>query len=198
MGTFLLKETSDFTTTKVEEDTNGKGSIVVSGIIQRANAKNHNGRIYPKEVLFPKIQRYIEEKVNLKKAYGELDHTDNPTVEFDRVSHIIEAIWFEGDDVYGRVRVLPTPKGQILKVFFDAGTTVGISSRALGTVHSSHGANIVNDDLHLICWDFVTEPSTHNANMFKESRELTEEELKKVLSREDYIEKAIKNFLVGF
>lgn len=194
----LLKETADFTYSPVTSEQCKNGEIIVSGIIQRMNAKNHNGRVYPKEILLPKIEKYIEEKVKLKKAYGELDHTDNATVEFERVSHIIEDIWFEGDDVMGRVRILPTPKGQILKVFFDCGTTVGISSRALGSVEQYNGANIVQNDLHIICWDFVTEPSTHNANMFKESREVTTEELKKVLSREEFIERKIKEYLSDF
>lgn len=194
----LLKETADFSYQPTKSEECKHGEIIVTGVIQRANAKNHNGRIYPKDVLFQKIQRYIDEKVKTKKAYGELDHTDNATVEFDRVSHIIEDIWFDGDDVLGKVRILPTPKGQILKVFFDCGTTVGISSRALGSVEPRNGVNIVQDDLHIICWDFVTEPSTHNAHMFKESREVSTEELKKVLSREEFIEDKIRSYLSNF
>jgi len=197
-GLLLLKETADFAYNPVKSEECKNGEIVVTGVIQRANAKNHNGRVYTKEILFPKIQKYIDEKVKLKKAYGELDHVDNTTVEFERVSHIFDDIWFEGDDVMGRVRILPTPKGNILKVFFDCGTTVGISSRAIGSVEQHSGANFVQDDLHIICWDFVTEPSTHGANMFKEAREITEAELKKVLSREEFIQDRIKRYLSGF
>lgn len=194
----LLKETSDFQYKPVDIDERKSDETIVTGLIQRANAKNHNGRIYPKELLFSKIQEYIDKKVTPKKAYGELDHAENATVEFDRVSHIIDKIWFEGDEVYGRVRILPTPKGNILKVFFDCETTVGISSRALGSVRQESDALIVNSDLHIICWDFVTEPSTHHANMVKESREISEDELKRVLSQEEMIERAIKRFVIDF
>ncbi len=122
---------------------------------------------------------------------------DEATVEFKRVSHVIDKIWFEGDDVWASVRILPTPNGEILKVIFESGSTVGISSRALGSVQKHGDISIVNDDLHIICWDFVTEPSTHNANMVKEARELTESELKKVLSKEEQIERSIRHHLLN-
>lgn len=194
----LLKETTDFQYKTLETAEKKDGELRVTGLIQRANALNHNGRVYSNEIMFPKIEQYIETKVKPKKAYGEAGHLDSATVEFERVSHIIDEIWFEGDEVYANVRVLPTEKGKMIKVFFDCGTTVGISSRALGTVTERNGINYVNNDLHFVCWDFVTEPSTHQANMFKESRELSFEELKRAISREEYIENAIKKHILNF
>ena len=193
----LLKETADFSyDAPIASETNPK-ELVVKGLIQRANAENHNKRIYPKDILFTKKKNYIDTKVTPKKAFGELDHCDEATVEFKRVSHVIDKIWFEGDDVWASVRILPTPNGEILKVIFESGSTVGISSRALGSVQKHGDISIVNDDLHIICWDFVTEPSTHNANMVKEARELTESELKKVLSKEEQIERSIRHHLLN-
>ncbi len=192
----LLIERSDFKydVDELKKNKEEKGKLIVSGVIQRANARNQNGRIYPKDILEREINNYMS-LVKERKAVGELDHTNETTVELKNVSHIITDIWFEGDDVMGRVEILPTPKGEILRALIESEVMVGISSRAVGSVVQRGDASVVGDDLHFICWDFVSEPSTHGAWMMKEARDLSESDLRKIFSREQRIERAINELL---
>lgn len=143
------------------------GGYVVQGVLQRAGAKNQNGRIYPKHILQRECQKYNKEFIQQNRALGELDHPDSAVVNLNNVSHNVLKIWWEGDDLKGDVLVLDTPSGKILKELFKAGITLGISSRGLGSVKElySEGAVEVQEDFELVCWDFVSNPSTHGAFM---------------------------------
>ena len=143
------------------------GGFVVQGVLQRAGAKNQNGRIYPKNILQRECQRYQKEYIDQHRALGELDHPDSSIVNLNNVSHNVLKIWWNGDDLHGAVQVLDTPSGKILKELFRAGITLGISSRGLGSVKElrNESAVEVQEDFELICWDFVSNPSTHGAFM---------------------------------
>lgn len=143
------------------------GGFVVQGVLQRAGAKNQNGRVYPKQILQRECMRYQKEYIDQHRALGELDHPESSIVNLNNVSHNILKIWWNGDDLMGAVQVLDTPSGKILKELFKAGITLGISSRGLGSVKElrSEGVVEVQDDFELICWDFVSNPSTHGAFM---------------------------------
>jgi hypothetical protein len=143
------------------------GGFVVQGVLQRAGSKNQNGRIYPKHILERECQRYQTEYINQHRALGELDHPESSVVNLNNVSHNVLKIWWKGDDLHGAVQVLDTPSGKILKELFRAGITLGISSRGLGSVKElrSEGTVEVQEDFELICWDFVSNPSTHGAFM---------------------------------
>lgn len=148
-----------------EADREGR-PVVVVGIIQRADSKNQNGRIYPKSILEKEIDRYKREVIGNKNGMGELDHTDQPLIQLQNVSHILEDVWWDGEgknEVWGKIKLLPTPRGDIAKNIILQGIPLGISSRAVGTVDSRHDGDYVNEDLNLICWDLVGTPSTDNA-----------------------------------
>jgi len=141
--------------------------FIVKGILQRAGAKNQNGRVYPKDILMRECQRYQREYIDQNRALGELDHPESSVVNLNNVSHNILKIWWDGDALKGTVQVLDTPSGKILKSLFEAGVTLGISSRGLGSVKElrNEGVVEVQDDFELICWDFVSNPSTPGAFM---------------------------------
>ena len=138
--------------------------LTVKDVIQRAEAKNQNGRIYPREILEREINKYIEGPVKEKRALGELDHPESSVINLQNVSHNVTKIKMMGDDVYGEVEILPTPAGKILQALFASGITVGISSRGMGSVKEGAGGTVeVQDDFELLCFDFVSTPSTHGA-----------------------------------
>ena len=143
------------------------GGFVVQGVLQRAGAKNQNGRVYPKRILERECQRYQMEYIDQHRALGELDHPESSVVNLNNVSHNVLKIWWKGDDLHGAVQILDTPSGKILKELFRAGITLGISSRGLGSVKElrNEGTVEVQEDFELICWDFVSNPSTHGAFM---------------------------------
>jgi len=143
------------------------GGIVVQGVLQRAGAKNQNGRVYPKNILMRECQRYQREYIDQHRALGELDHPESSVVNLNNVSHNVLKIWWNGDDLLGAVQILETPSGNILKSLFKAGITLGISSRGMGSVKElrSEGVVEVQEDFELICWDFVSNPSTQGAFM---------------------------------
>jgi hypothetical protein len=138
----------------------------VTGVMQRAGAKNQNGRIYDKKVLEREVNKYIEEFVKVGNAYGELDHPDSPIVSLRNASHVVKSLWWNGDDLMGKVELLNTPSGNIVREIIIGGHTIGISSRGTGSVQqTSEGTLKVQDDFELVCWDFVSNPSTHGAFM---------------------------------
>ena len=151
-------------------------SLIVTGVLQRAEAKNQNGRVYPKEILAREIEEYMKGPVAENRAMGELDHPESSVINLQNVSHNIKRCWWDGDDVMGDVEVLPTPAGNILKALFASGITVGISSRGMGSVSENlaEGTVEVQDDFELLCWDFVSTPSTHGAFMTPKGRALQE------------------------
>ena len=141
------------------------GKLVVKGVLQRAEAKNQNGRVYPKELLMREAKKYTENFIQQKRALGELDHPDSSVVNLQNASHNAMEMHFNGNDLVGTVEVLGTPSGNILKELFKSGIKLGISSRGLGSVESigENGAQEVQPDFELIAFDFVSNPSTHGA-----------------------------------
>ena len=141
------------------------GKLVVKGVLQRANAKNQNGRVYPKDLLMREAKKYTENFIQQKRALGELDHPDSSVVNLQNASHNVMEMHFNGNDLVGTVEVLGTPSGNILKELFKSGIKLGISSRGLGSVEAigENGAQQVQPDFELIAFDFVSNPSTHGA-----------------------------------
>ena len=173
----LLTEYRTFKVDKrlVEASIKENRSLVVKGVIQRAEAKNQNGRVYPKEILEREIQKYIEGPVRERRALGELDHPESSVINLQNVSHNVIKVKMVGDDVYGEVEILSTPAGNILKELFRNGITVGISSRGMGSVQESGNGTVeVQDDFELLCFDFVSTPSTHGAFMKPAGRSIQE------------------------
>ena len=142
------------------------GVFEVEGVLQRAVAKNQNGRTYSKEILMRESKRYTEEFVKVGNAFGELDHPESPVVSLKNASHVVKELWWDGDDLMGRIELLNTPAGNIVKEICKAGHTIGISSRGTGSVQQTNEGTLeVQDDFELVCWDFVSNPSTHGAFM---------------------------------
>lgn len=141
------------------------GVLYLSGRIQTADKKNGNGRSYPYSVLKREIDNY-KKIVQDNRACGELDHPDDSVINLKNVSHIVTDVWWEGKDVMGKIKVLDTPSGRILKDLIGAGVKLGISSRGLGSVKESMGSTVVQEDFELICFDIVSEPSTPNAYVY--------------------------------
>ena len=165
----LLTEYRPFKVNKqlAEQSIKNNQPLIVKGVLQRADAKNQNGRVYPRDILDREVKTYMAGPVKDNRAMGELDHPESSVINLQNVSHTVKKCWWEGDDVMGRVEVLNTPAGNILKALFAAGITVGISSRGMGSVEEniSEGTVEVQKDFELLCWDFVSTPSTQGAFM---------------------------------
>ena len=165
----LLTEYRPFKVKKslVEQSIKEKKPLIVSGIIQRAEAENQNKRVYPYKTLMNEIKNYIDGPIKERRALGELDHPDSSVINLQNVSHNITEIKVKGNDVYGTFEILDTPAGRILKELFNNNITVGVSSRGMGWVEENlnDGTLEVQDDFELLCWDFVSTPSTHGAFM---------------------------------
>ena len=152
-----------------ESISKNNGRLVVKGVLQRANAKNQNGRIYPKDTLMREASKYSKIQIKERRALGELDHPDSSVVNLNNVSHNVLEMHWDGDDLVGTVEVLGTPAGNILKELFKSGIKLGISSRGLGSVEEldesdGHQPIVkVQPDFELIAFDFVSNPSTHGA-----------------------------------
>ena len=141
-----------------------RGNLLVEGRLQAAETKNGNGRYYPREILEREISNYKKGPIAENRALGELDHPDSSIINLKNVSHNIKDVWWDGDDVIGKIEILPTPSGNILTELFKNGITVGVSSRGMGSLKpGSDGVQEVQDDFELICWDFVSTPSTPGA-----------------------------------
>ncbi len=161
----LLIEVTSFNPI-LRESKEKPGVYEVEGVMQRATAKNQNGRTYSKAILERETKKYISEFVSNGNAFGELDHPESPIVSLKNASHIVKDLWWKGNDLMGRVELLNTPSGNIVKEIIKAGHTIGISSRGTGSVQQTNeGALEVQDDFELVCWDFVSNPSTHGAFM---------------------------------
>ena len=144
------------------------GKLIVKGVLQRAESKNQNGRIYPREILEREAHKYTKEFIGQRRAMGELDHPESSVVNLQNVSRNVKEMHWEGDNLLGTVEVLGTPSGNILKELFKSGIKLGISSRGMGSVETVNegDAQEVQDDFELIAFDFVSNPSTHGAFMY--------------------------------
>jgi hypothetical protein len=148
---------------ELNEET-GKKSHFIEGVFLQSNLKNRNGRMYPKEVMQKEVARYTKESIDKKRAYGELGHPDGPTVNLDRVSHMIVGLKEDGDNYIGRAKILDTPMGRIVKELIDEGASLGVSSRGLGSLKERNGINEVQEDFMLAtAADIVADPSAPDA-----------------------------------
>ena len=148
----------------LEEGTGAKKEMKIQGVFMQAETKNRNGRIYPAEVLQKEVKRYTTELVEKKRAFGELGHPEGPTVNLDRVSHLIEELVPDGKNIVGKAKILDTPNGKIVKELLNAGAKLGVSSRGMGTLEKKGQTNYVKDDFYLAtAGDIVADPSAPEA-----------------------------------
>ena len=149
-----------------ESISNNGGKLILSGVMQRADATNQNMRVYPEEILKREVEKYKKTFISEKRALGELDHPDSSVVNLSNVCLNVLDLWWEGKDLMGRIEILGTPSGNIAKELLKAGIRLGISSRGMGSVHSiGEGKVEVENDFEIVCWDLVSNPSTQGAFM---------------------------------
>lgn len=158
--------------TEAEKRFVSEGGMILSGVMQKSDTQNGNGRVYPHRVLMREIDNY-NKLVKERRALGELDHPDDSVINLKNASHMVTEVWWNGKDVMGKVQVLNTPSGNILRSLVESGVKLGISSRGMGSVSESNGQTMVEDDFQLICFDFVSEPSTPGAFMMSEAKDLS-------------------------
>jgi hypothetical protein len=170
------------------------GKIVMKGILQKSDTLNQNGRVYPDVILSREVKNY-QKFIRENRALGELDHPDSSVVELKNASHIVREAYMQEGICYGTVEILDTPSGKILQSLVESGITLGISSRGVGSTRREGGYDVVQDDFQLICWDFVSEPSTPGAFMMKEGRTLSRAELDMVFNRTDRIDRIFNDIL---
>jgi hypothetical protein len=167
------------------------GGMILSGKLQEADIQNGNGRIYPHKVLMREMQNYAK-LVKEQRAIGELDHPDDSVINLKNASHLITEVWWDNKSVMGKVKVLNTPSGGILRSLVESGVKLGISSRGMGSVSETQGTTMVEDDFQLICFDFVSEPSTPNAFMMREAKDF---QFNEVLTKADKINRLLNEVL---
>lgn len=172
------------------------GAVYLVGVCQRAGVKNGNGRIYRKETLEREVKNY-QKAIQERRSLGELDHPDDSVINLKNASHLVTKMWWQGDNVMGKIEVLSTPSGKILKDLVMAGIKLGISSRGLGSVKQEKGNTIVEDDFQLICFDMVSEPSTPGAYLAKDTNASVGPELNVYLkeSKNEKIDSLIDSIL---
>tara|TARA_B100000214_G_scaffold371382_1_gene347668 strand:+ start:3934 stop:4551 length:618 start_codon:yes stop_codon:yes gene_type:complete len=188
--------TFDYTPEMIKESRElNDGKVLMKGILQKAETVNQNGRIYPKAILEREIRNY-QKFIQESRALGECDHPDSSVVELKNVSHIIREAYLDGDVVYGTVELLDTPCGKILQSLVESGVKLGISSRGVGSTKRQGQYQIVQDDFQLICWDFVSEPSTPGAFVMREGKEMiTEEALDAFFNNSDKVDRIFNDIL---
>ena len=147
----------------IEKKENGEKNYVIEGVFAQADKKNRNGRIYPKPIMEKAVNKYVKEQVSKKRAVGELNHPEGPTVNLDKVSHLIKELKFEGNNVIGKAQILPTPMGKIVEGLLEGGVQLGVSTRGMGSLEQKNGAMYVKDDFMLSTVDIVQDPSAPEA-----------------------------------
>ena len=159
----LICEVNEELETLVEEKQNGK-DYYIKGVFLQAEQQNRNGRVYPMETMLKEVNRYNDQYVKTSRAFGELGHPDGPTINLERVSHLIKEISQDGNNFMGKAKVMDTPYGKIVKNLIDEGAKLGVSSRGMGSLKSKGGAHIVQNDFHLsTAADIVADPSAPQA-----------------------------------
>jgi hypothetical protein len=162
-----MKLISEFTETNleclIEKKDNGDKKYVIEGVFAQADQKNRNGRVYPKPIMERAVNKYVQTQVSKKRAVGELNHPEGPTVNLDKVSHLITDLKLEGNDVIGKAQILDTPMGKIVKGLLDGGVQLGVSTRGMGSLEQKNGAMYVKDDFILNTVDIVQDPSAPDA-----------------------------------
>jgi hypothetical protein len=146
------------------EEKNGKKEYKIRGVFLQSNVKNRNGRVYPREILVREVNRYTKEFINKNRAFGELGHPDGPTVNLERVCHMVKSLTPDGDNFIGEAKIMDTPYGKIVKGLIDEGAQLGVSSRGMGSIVTRNGVNYVKDDFYLAtAADIVADPSAPDA-----------------------------------
>ena len=162
-----MKLISEFTETNleclIEKKENGDKKYVIEGIFAQADQKNRNGRVYPKPIMERAVNQYVQTQVSKKRAVGELNHPEGPTVNLDKVSHLITHLKLEGNDVIGKAQILDTPMGKIVKGLLEGGVQLGVSTRGMGSLENRNGVAYVKDDFILSTVDIVQDPSAPDA-----------------------------------
>lgn len=176
-----------------EAKRNAEGRIVLKGIMQRADAVNQNGRIYPRHILEREVENY-QRLIADNRAVGELDHPSTSTIALDRVSHVVKEMHWEGNDLIGSIELLNTPTGKIAQALVEDGIKLGISSRGVGSVYKDGDYSVVGDDYLLICLDLCQEPSTVSAFMLAEGMEINFD-IDQHLKSSDKIHRLLSNAL---
>ena len=173
------------------------GKLLVNGVLQRADAKNQNGRVYPEDILKREAAKYMDNFVKQRRAMGELDHPESSVVNLKNVSHNIVDMGWDGKDLVGTVEILPTPSGNILRDLLQSGILLGISSPGLGSVKKDmrEGADVVQDDFDLIAFDFVSNPSTQGAFMYPQGKINESVDQKIIINPYSNVERLIHNIL---
>jgi len=185
----------DYSPDQIKESRDrNSGKIVMQGILQKADTLNQNGRIYPGVILSREVRNY-QKFIQENRALGELDHPARSVVELKNSSHIIRKAWMDGKTCFGVVELLDTPSGKILQSLVESGVTLGISSRGVGSTDRDGDTDVVQDDFQLICWDFVSEPSTPGAFMMREGRDFTRKDLNRHFTRTDRIDRVFNDIL---
>jgi len=193
----LLREWSPFEYSSemiVESKESNGGKIIMKGILQKSDTLNQNKRIYPQAILEREIRNY-QKFIAENRALGECDHPQTSVVELKNASHIIREAHMEGDVVYGTVELLNTPAGKILQSLVESGVTLGISSRGVGSTKRDGDYDVVQDDFQLICWDFVSEPSTPGAFMMAEGKNISSSDLNRHFNKTDKIDRVFNEIL---
>ena len=171
----LLIETHAFKASpnQLTENISDAGNLLVEGVLATAEVKNGNGRYYSKGLWDREMDKYSE-LIEQRRSMGELDHPESSVVNLKNVSHLISEYWWDGDNVMGKIEILPTPSGNILKELIKHGVTVGVSSRGMGSLEQRGGVMEVQDDFELLCWDFVSTPSNPGSYMhsIKDGKEM--------------------------
>ena len=167
-----------------------EGAVFLTGVMQRCDEQNGNGRVYPAPILQREVKNYMK-VVKENRACGELDHPEDSVVNLKNASHMVTSMWWEGKDLMGKIKVLSTPSGKILESLINDGVMLGISSRGLGSVREQQGQTLVEDDFQLICFDIVSEPSTKGAYMT-----MNESKSKTIWSKADRLNRLL-NDIVG-
>tara|TARA_R110000824_G_scaffold60853_8_gene162397 strand:+ start:18223 stop:18828 length:606 start_codon:yes stop_codon:yes gene_type:complete len=175
----------DYSPEKIKEsrELNG-GKIIMKGVLQKADTLNQNGRLYPQTILEREVRNY-QKFIKENRALGECDHPDSSVVELKNASHIIREARMDEGVCYGTVELLDTPSGKILQSLVESGVTLGISSRGVGSTRREGDYDVVQDDFQLICWDYVSEPSTPGAFMMKEGKDFSRADLNRHFTKSD-------------
>jgi len=181
----------------IQEAIEANKPVLFTAILQRANAINQNKRIYPRHILEREVENY-KKAIQEGRACGELDHPDSSVVSLKNISHAIRDVWWDGDNVLGKVEVLDTTAGNEARKLLKNGIRVGISSRAVGETHKTNeGYEEVDESLMLICFDLVSEPSTQGAWLMREGKEVDIQEVRKMMSKVDRVNRAVNEILRG-
>ena len=175
--------------TEDEKIQSRNGTVFLSGVMQRCDEQNGNGRIYSESILKREAKNYMK-LIKENRACGELDHPEDSVVNLKNASHMVTSLWWDGKDLMGKVKVLTTPAGNILSALINDGISIGISSRGLGSVREHRGKTLVEDDFQLICFDIVSEPSTQGAYMM-----MNESKQKHIWSKADRVNRLLNDII---